>query len=67
MTDEQFAEHVKRTDRVIRSVTVFPNGNVAVGDQFDQQMPEYQGRYEEVKERLKAACPPDVDWVGRRD
>ncbi len=29
--------------KIIASVFYFPNGNVAVCDQFGQQMPEYQG------------------------
>lgn len=39
----------------IASVFIFPNGNVAVCDQFGEQMPEYQGKWEEIKDKLLAA------------
>lgn len=35
------------SERRIKTVFVFPNGQVAVCDQFGEQMPEYQGTAEE--------------------
>lgn len=37
---------------IIANVFVFQNGNTAVTDQFGDQMPEYQGKWEEVRSRI---------------
>lgn len=36
----------------IRKVYKWQNGMVMVFDQFGEQMPDYQGRYEEVREKI---------------
>jgi hypothetical protein len=36
------------SEKVIKNVYVFGNGMVMTFDQYGQQMPKYQGRYEEV-------------------
>lgn len=38
----------------IENVYCFPNGMVAVTDQFGQQIPEYQGRYEDVWPKIES-------------
>lgn len=40
-------------DHVIR----FSNGMVMVFDEKGEQLPEYQGRYEEVKDKILADAP----------
>ncbi len=42
----------------IENVYCFPNGMVAVTDQHGQQIPEYQGRYEEVWPKIEPALRP---------
>lgn len=39
---------------MISQVIRFQNGMVMVFDEKGEQMPEYQGRYEDVKERILA-------------
>jgi len=36
----------------VRTVFVFPNGNVAVCDEHGQQIPELQGRFTEVYKEI---------------
>lgn len=43
------------TKRIITNVYVFPNGMVMVFDQHGKQMPDYQGRSDEVIPRIRAA------------
>lgn len=38
-------------------VYIFPNGMVACFDQYDEQMPKYQGRKEEALPKLQADYP----------
>lgn len=73
MTDEEFEQHIQRTDRRITEVFYFPNGMVAVTDQFGQQMPEYQGRatpelVKKIKEVMKyvviTCSTSDVPTIG---
>jgi len=45
---------------MIKSVIRCPNDMVVVFDEDDEQIPEYQGRYEEVKERILRAAPPEA-------
>jgi hypothetical protein len=45
---------------MIESVIRCPNDMVIVFDENDEQIPEYQGRYEEVKERILQDAPPQV-------
>lgn len=42
----------------IENVYCFPNGMVAVTDQRGRQMPDYQGKYEEVWPKIQAALQP---------
>jgi hypothetical protein len=43
---------------MIKSVIRCPNDMVVVFDENDEQIPEYQGRYEEVKEHILQDAPP---------
>lgn len=36
----------------ITNIFVFNNGMTAVTDQFGEQMPDYQGKYEDVKDKI---------------
>ena len=45
---------------MIKSVVRCPNDLVIVFDQDDEQIPQYQGRYEEVKERILKDAPPEA-------
>jgi len=62
MTEEEFEEHLKRTDRRIATVWVCDNGMVVVCDQFGQQMPDYQGRWAEMEAAIRRDAGPDVKW-----
>ena len=46
---------------VIASIYVFPNGMVAVCDQFGQQMPGYQGEWSEKKADILRDKPAHVE------
>lgn len=48
----------------ITTVIEWQNGMVMVFDQHGQQMPEYQGRAAEVREKILAAAP-NVEWKHR--
>lgn len=45
---------------MIKSVIRFPNDMVLVFDEYEQQIPEYQGRYEEVKKLILKDAPPEA-------
>ena len=45
---------------VIASIFVFPNGMVAVCDQFGQQMPAYQGAWAEKRADILRDKPAHV-------
>jgi hypothetical protein len=45
----------------ITNVYKFANGMVIVFDQHGQQMPEYQGRYEDVIDKIRAAYDGPID------
>ncbi len=45
---------------MIKSVIRCPNDMVIVLDEEGEQVPEYQGRYEEVKERILKDAPPET-------
>jgi hypothetical protein len=45
---------------MIRSVIRCPNDMVLVFDGNDEQIPEYQGRYQEVRELILKDAPPDT-------
>ena len=45
---------------MIKSVIRCPNDMVVVFDENDEQIPEYQGRYEEVKEHILQDAPPQA-------
>ncbi len=43
---------------MIKSVIRCPNDMVLVFDEDDEQVPEYQGKYRQVKKRLLRDAPP---------
>ena len=45
---------------MIKAVIRCQNGMVMVFDKKGEQIPEYQGRYEEVKESILKDAPPDT-------
>ena len=45
---------------MIKSVIRCPNNMVLIFDEDDEQIPEYQGRYEEVKERILRDAPSEA-------
>jgi len=45
---------------VIKSVVRCPNNMVIVFDEDDEQVPEYQGRYNAVRERILRDAPPNT-------
>jgi len=45
---------------MIKSVIKCPNNMVIVFDKEGEQIPEYQGQYEEVKERILKDAPPQA-------
>ena len=45
---------------MIKSVIRCPNNMVIVFDKEGEQIPEYQGQYEEVKERILKDAPPEA-------
>ena len=49
-----------RENIMIRSVIKTPNNMVMVFDENEEQIPEYQGRYEEMKERILKDAPPET-------
>ena len=51
---------------MIRSVIKTPTGMVMVFDKDGEQIPEYQGLYEEVKEHILKDAPPEAvfgHWI----
>jgi len=45
---------------MIKSVIRCPNDMVMVFDENEEQIPEYQGQYQEVKERILKDAPPEA-------
>ena len=45
---------------MIRTVIRYSNNMVTVFDKKGEQIPEYQGQYEEVKEKILKDTPPDT-------
>jgi len=45
---------------MIRSVIKSEKGMVLVFDEKGKQMPQYQGRYDKVRDRILHDAPPDV-------
>lgn len=45
---------------MIKSVIRAENGSVAAFDENDEQIAEYQGEYEEVREKILRDAPPDA-------
>ncbi len=45
---------------MIKTVFRFQNNMVVVFDEKGEQIPEYQGRYEDVKESILKDAPPDA-------
>ncbi len=50
---------------MIKSVIRCLNDMVLVFDEKDEQIPEYQGKYQEVKGRLLKDAPPDAGYTIR--
>jgi hypothetical protein len=50
--------------RTPRNVFVFPNGNVAVTDADGEQIPELQGRFGEVAERILDVADSETQFFG---
>jgi len=51
---------------MIKSAIKCPNNMVMVFDEDEEQIPEYQGQYEEVKERILKDAPPEAifgQWI----
>lgn len=48
----------------ITSIRVFSNGMVMVFDEHGQQMPEYQGAWNDVAEKIRRDKPPEVEVQG---
>lgn len=53
---------------MIDHVIKFSNGMVIVFDEKGEQLPEYQGRYEEAKDKILADAPPsarffNAEWM----
>lgn len=46
--------------RTIKTVYRLPDGTVMVFDAKGEQIAEYQGQYQEVKERILRDVPPDA-------
>jgi hypothetical protein len=54
---------------MIKSVIRCLNDMVMVFDENDEQIPEYQGRYEDVKERILIDAPPSAmfgNWLDHK-
>ena len=52
---------------MIKSVIRCPNDMVLVFDQDEEQIPEYQGRYQEVRELILKDAPPETVFGHWRD
>ncbi len=50
----------KEDRQVIKIVSRFQNDMVVVFDERGEQIPEYQGQYEEVKESILTDAPPEA-------
>jgi hypothetical protein len=50
--------------RVITDVMRWENGMVMVFDQFGEQMSDYQGPWDEMKEKIERDKPADVSVGG---
>ena len=49
---------MRKDGQAIKNVIKAPNGMVLVFDNRGEQIPEYQGQYEEVKHRILKDAPP---------
>ena len=47
---------------MIKDVIKFQNGMVMVFDEKGEQLPQYQGRYEEVKDKILADAPESAKF-----
>ncbi len=47
-------------EKMIEAIIRCPNNMVIVFDGEGEQVPEYQGQYEEVKENILKDAPPDA-------
>ena len=50
----------KGEPKIIKTVIRCPNDMVMVFDKKGEQIPEYQGQYEEVKGKILKDAPPDA-------
>ena len=48
----------------VKTVFRFPNSMVAVLDENGEQIPELQGKFEDVKEKVEAAADEQTEWNG---
>jgi hypothetical protein len=47
---------------MIRTVTLFSNGNLMVFDEQDQQIGEYNGHWKDKIKQVMEDAPPDTTW-----
>lgn len=52
----------KEDKQVIKSIIKTPNGMVLVFDGKGEQIPEYQGQYENVKPNILKDAPPSAEF-----
>ena len=50
----------RRRQRAIKTVVRCPGNMVIVFDKAGEQIPEYQGQYQDVKENILGNAPPDA-------
>lgn len=48
---------------MIQDVIKFPNGIVIVFDEKGEQIPEYQGRYDQVRDMILRDAPPTAKFI----
>jgi hypothetical protein len=47
---------------MIKSVYKFPNGMVAVFDENGKQIPEYQGKWKDLEEKINENANDKTEW-----
>lgn len=47
---------------MIKTVAKRKSGDVVVYDENEQHMPEYEGKYEDVRSRILADAPPEAEF-----
>ena len=63
----QTAERGKRMTKTIKTVVRCPDDMVMVFDKDGEQIPEYQGQYEAVKDKILRDAPPNAIFTQYRD